>query len=242
MQYFDEIINLLSEIRDSQSQIMEKAAHIIADAILADHLIYVFGATHAGILAQELFYRAGGLVPVNPILPPGLVTNIRPSTLTSRLERLPGFGTQIVAESAMEAGDVLIVHSVSGRNAAAVEVAQGAKERGVYVIALTSITYSKSVKPRKPGAPRLFEVGDLVLDNHAPIGDAIIEIPGMEQKVGPTSTVTGAAILNAIIVEATRILMLHDGNPPVFMSANLDGGDAYNKKWLEHYKGRLTYM
>lgn len=242
MDYFDEIIKLLQVIEASQSEEMEQAAHVIADAIVNDHLVYVFGATHAGILAQELFYRAGGLVPVNPILPPGLVTDIRPSTLTSRLERLPGLGTQIVAESPMEAGDVLIVHSVSGRNAAAVEIAQGAKERGVYVITLTSLTYSRSVQPRKPGAPRLFEVGDLVLDNHAPVGDALIEIPGMAQKVGPSSTVTGAAILNAIIVRATALIMERTGEPPVFMSANLDGGDAYNKRWLAHYKGRLTYM
>ena len=242
MDYFDEIIKLLHAVRDSQSGVMEQAAQLIAEAIENNHLIYVFGATHAGILAQELFYRAGGLVPVNPILPPGLVTNIRPSTLTSRLERLPGFGIEIAAESPMEAGDVLIVHSVSGRNAAAVEVAQAAKERGVFVIALTSVTYSSSVQPRKPGMPRLFEVGDLVLDNHAPVGDALIEIPGMAQKVGPSSTVTGAAILNAIIVRATTILMERTGDPPIFMSANLDGGDAYNKRWLEHYKGRLTYM
>ena len=242
MDYFDEIIQLLKDIKASQNEEMEQAAQIIADAIQNDHLLYVFGATHAGILAQELFYRAGGLVPVNPILPPGLVTDIRPSTLTSRLERLPGFGNQIVAESPMEAGDVLIVHSVSGRNAVAVEIAQGAKEKGVTVITLTSLTYSRSVQPRKPGAPRLFEVGDLVLDNHAPIGDALIEIPGMAQKVGPSSTITGAAILNAIIVRTTELLMERTGDPPVFMSANLDGGDAYNNRWLAHYKGRLTYM
>jgi uncharacterized phosphosugar-binding protein len=242
MDYFEEIITLLNDIRETQCDVMEQAAQVIASAIEADHLIYVFGATHAGILAQELFYRAGGLVPVNPILPPGLVTDIRPSTLTSRLERLPGFGTQIADESPMESGDVLIVHSVSGRNAAAVEVAQGAKERGVFVIVLTSLQYSRSVKPRAPGMPRLFEVGDLVLDNHAPIGDALIEIPGMAQKVGPSSTITGAAILNAIIVRATALLMERTGDPPVFMSANLDGGDAYNKRWLTHYKGRLTYM
>ncbi|MDF1512983.1 MAG: SIS domain-containing protein [Anaerolineae bacterium] len=242
MDYFDEIIRLLEEIRETQREVMERAAQRIADAIEADHLIYVFGATHAGILAQELFYRAGGLVPINPILPPGLVTNIRPSTLTSRLERLPGLGTQIVAELPMEAGDVLIVHSVSGRNAAAVEIAQGAKERGVFVITLTSLEYSRSVQPRKPGMPRLFEVGDLVLDNRAPIGDALMAIPGMAQHVGPSSTVTGATILNAIIVRATALLMERTGDPPVFMSANLDGGDAYNKRWLEYYKGRLIYL
>ncbi len=114
MRYFDEIIALLNEIQETQHEAMERAAQVIANAIAADHLVYVFGATHAGILAQELFYRAGGLVPVNPVLLPGLVTDVRPATLISRLERMAGLGTEIAAESPIEADDVLIVHSVFG--------------------------------------------------------------------------------------------------------------------------------
>jgi uncharacterized phosphosugar-binding protein len=242
MDYFDQIIALLQEVRETQAEAMEQAAQVIARAIQANHLLYVFGASHAGILAQELFYRAGGLVPVNPLLPPGLVTDVRPVTLTSRLERLPGFGAEILAESPLEAGDVLIVHSVSGRNAAAVEVAQGARARGVYVIALTSLEYSRSVKPRKEGMPRLFETTDLVLDNRAPVGDALVEIPGLPQRVAPSSTVTGAAMLNAIVARVAALLQERTGDAPVFLSANLDGGDAHNQRWLAHYKGRLTYL
>ena len=182
MGYFDEIIALLQEVRESQAEAMERAARVIASAIEDDHLVYVFGATHAGILAQELFYRAGGLVPVNPVLPPGLVTDVRPVTLTSRLERMPGFGAEIVAESPIEAGDVLIVHSVSGRNAAVVEFALGAQERGAFVIVLTSVEYSRSVAPREPDLPRLFEMADLVLDNRAPIGDALVELLGCPRR------------------------------------------------------------
>jgi uncharacterized phosphosugar-binding protein len=194
------------------------------------------------MLAQELFYRAGGLVPVNPILPPGLTTDVRPVTLTSRLERLEGFGTQIIAESPVQAGDVLIVHSVSGRNAAAVEVAQGGKQRGAFVIAVTSLEYSRSVKPRAAGMPRLFEVADLVLDNRAPVGDAVVELPGLAQKAGSVSTVTGAAMLNAVVARAAGIILEQSGDTPVFMSANLDGGDEHNQRWLKHYAGRLTYL
>ncbi len=127
MNYLDRIIVLLQEVRDTQAAAIEQAALAVAAAIQADHLIYVFGASHAGMLAQEVFYRAGGLVPVNPILPGGLTTDVRPVTLTSKLERLPGFGAQIVSEYPITSGDVLIVHSVSGRNAAAVEVAQGGR-------------------------------------------------------------------------------------------------------------------
>jgi uncharacterized phosphosugar-binding protein len=242
MKYIDQVIRLLEEVRDTQEEAIEQAAQALAKALLNDHLIYVFGASHAGILAQELFYRAGGLVPVNPILPPGLTTDVRPVTLTSRLERLEGFGAQIMAESPVQAGDVLIVHSVSGRNAAAVEVAQGGKQRGAYVIAVTSLEYSRSVTPRKAGMPRLFEVADLVLDNRAPVGDAVVELPGLAQKVAPVSTVTGAAILNEVVARTAAILMERTGDPPVFMSANLDGGDEHNQRWLKHYGTRLTYL
>lgn len=242
MEYLDAIIQLLQQVRETQKEAIERAAQAIAAAIQADHLVYAFGATHASLLAQELFYRAGGLVPVNPILPPGLTTDVRPATLTSRLERLPGFGAQILSETPMEAGDVLIVHSVSGRNAVAVEIAQGAQQRGVYVITVTSLAYSRATQPRQPGMPRLFETADLVLDDGAPIGDAMIELPGQPQKVGPVSTVTGAAILNAIVVRTAELLLERTGEMPVFMSGNLDGGDAHNQRWMEHYRGRLTYL
>jgi len=242
MDYLDEIIALLNEVRQTQREAIERAAQVMAQAIQAGHLVYVFGAAHAGILAQELFYRAGGLAPVNPILPPGLTTDVRPVTLTTRLERLPGFGTQIIAETPIQAGDVLIVHSVSGRNAASVEAAQAGRARGAFVIALTSLAYSRSVQPRQPGMPRLFEAADLALDNCAPAGDALVELPGLAQRVGPASTVSGAAILNAAVVRTAELILAQTGDAPVLMSANLDGGEQHNQKWLDYYRGRLTYL
>jgi uncharacterized phosphosugar-binding protein len=242
MDYLDQIMELLEKVRSTQREAIERAAHVLSEAILNDHLVYVFGASHAGILAQELFYRAGGLVPVNPIFPPGLTTDVRPVTLTTRLERLPGFGEQIIAETPIQEGDVLIVHSVSGRNAAGVEVAQAACARGAYVIALTSLAYSSAVQPRQAGMPRLFEVADLVLDDCAPVGDALVALPPLRQRVGPASTITGAAILNAVVVIAAELILAQTGDAPVFMSANLDGGEEHNQKWLDHYRGRLTYL
>jgi uncharacterized phosphosugar-binding protein len=225
MDYLEAVIQLLQQVRDCEREAIENAAQAIAGAIEANHLVYVFGPTHAGMLAQELCYRAGGLVPVNPILPPGLTTDVRPITITTRLERLPGFGAVVIGQTPIEAGDVLIVHSVSGRNAAAVEVAQGAKQRGAFVIVVTSMEYSRSVAPRQPGMPRLFEVADLVLDDHAPVGDALVEIHGLSQKVGPSSTVTGAAILNAVVARVAELLVERTGDAPVFKSSNVEGGD-----------------
>jgi uncharacterized phosphosugar-binding protein len=242
MSYLDIVIHLLEQVRETQSEAIETAAQRIAETILADRMIYVFGASHAGILAQELFYRAGGLVPVNPILPPGLTTDVRPVTLTSRLERLPGLAAELLAEIPLRAGDTLIVHSVSGRNAVAVEFAEGARERGVFVIALTSLAYSRSVSPRRAGMRRLYEVADLVLDDLAPPGDAVVEIPGLAQRVSPVSTVTGAAILHTVMARAVEILAARNGDAPVFVSANLDGGDERNRVWLARYAGRLLYL
>jgi uncharacterized phosphosugar-binding protein len=242
MDYLEAVIQLLQHVRDAEREAIERAAPVVAAAIQANHLVYVFGPTHAGMLAQELCYRAGGLVPVNMILPPGLTTDVRPITITSQLERLPGFGAVMIGQTPIEAGDVLIVHSVSGRNAAAVEVALGARQRGAYVIAVTSLEYSRSVTPRQPGMPRLFEAADLVLDDHAPVGDALVEIQGLSQKVGPSSTVTGAAILNAVITRVAELLMERTGDAPVFKSSNVEGGDEHNRRWMDHYRGRLTYL
>lgn len=242
MDYLETAIHLLEEIRRTEPAALEAAAQLMAAAIQADHLVYIFGPTHAGLLAQEMFYRAGGLVPINPIQPPGLATSVRPVTLTSQMERLPGYGALIVSETPIAAGDVVIVHSVSGRNAVVVEFAQAAKQRGATVIAVTSLAYSRAVEPRQPGLPRLFEAADLVLDDHAPLGDALIALPGLAQRVGPISTVTGAAILNAVAVRVAELLLQRTGDAPVFMSVNLDGGEAANRRWLEHYQGRLTYL
>jgi uncharacterized phosphosugar-binding protein len=242
MRYLDEVMALLQEVRQTQAEAVERVAHLFAETIANDHLIYVFGPSHAGILAQEIFYRAGGLVPVNAILPPGLTSNVRPISLTTRLERLPGFGTQIIAETPIAAGDVLVVISVSGRNITAVEVAQQAQARGATIVAVTAVNYSRSVAPRQPGAPRLFEMADLVLDLCSPVGDALVQVAGLPQRVGPSSTVVGAAILNSVVVRTAELLLEQGHEAPVFISANVDGTDEHNQRWLEHYKGRLTYL
>jgi len=130
--YFQQVLNRLQAVMESQQQAMEQAAEWLADALTADHLIWIFGASHAGILTEELVYRAGGLAPVSPIFIPGLTCDVRPITLTSTLERLDGYAAAAIREVPIQPGDVLIVHSVSGRNAAPVEVAvwQGAGRTG----------------------------------------------------------------------------------------------------------------
>jgi len=242
MRYFDKIYEQLRRAEETQSPVIAQAADRLADILANDGLIYVFGATHAGILAQELFYRAGGLVPIVPIFGPGLTTDVRPITLTSELERKSGYAELLLNASGLTARDALIVHSVSGRNTVAIEMAEGARARGALVIALTSVTYSAAVTSRHPRGVKLMDAADIVIDNCGIIGDAVVQLAGLPQTVGPTSTVVGAALLNALVVEIVERLLQRGIEPPVFLSANLDRGDAHNQRLLDKYRGRLNYL
>lgn len=240
--YVPQVLQLLQATYARQQAALETAASWVADALMGDGVLYVFGAAHAGIITEELTYRAGGLVPVSPIFIPGLTCDVRPLSLTSQLERLDGYALAAVKQIPIGASDVVLVHSVSGRNAAPVEVALYAKQQGAKVIALTSLEYSRSVSPRSNTGYRLFEAADLVIDNGAPAGDAIVTLEGFPQPIAPVSTVLGAALANAIVAEACAIMQERGATPPVFMSANLDGGDAHNAKLMERYKGRVLYL
>lgn len=240
--YFEEIHRILNEVMDTQKLNMETVARKMCEAIKAKKNIYVFGCSHAGILAQELFYRTGGLVVINPILAPGLTLDVRPVTMTSEIERLDGYGKIIVKTAGIQEGDVLIVHSVSGRNSVPVEVAIEARAKGAYVAGLTNLSYSHSVTPRGASGKRLFEVCDMVLDNCGCAGDSVCEIEGLSEKVAASSTVVGAAILNAIVAHTVELVIKAGVIPPVFISANVEGGDAHNKEVLQNYKDNVKYM
>lgn len=242
-QYFDEIRRLLELVEKEESEVMEKTVDILSETILQKHAIFTFGASHAGILSEELFYRAGGLVITNPIFGKEIMLDNSPITITSKMERLIGYGSILANKTPFNAGDVLIAHSVSGRNPVTIELAMEAKKKGVIVIALTNLAYSTSVTSRHPSNLNLYQVSDIVIDNHGDIGDACVSIEGLQQKVSPTSTVVGATILNTIIARTTQVLIDKGlSHPPIFYSANLDGGDALNDKIYEEYKEIIHYQ
>ena len=167
--------------------------------------------------------------------------NTRPVTMTSKLERVDGLGKILIEENHLKSGDVLLIHSVSGRNNVPVEMAMEAKKIGVTVIAITNVAYSSAVASRHPSGKRLFEVCDYVVDNKGTVGDAAVQITGLAERIGPTFTACGAAILNGIIIETVEQMLQKGTVPPVFMSANLDGGDAHNQKIFEEYGDQIYY-
>ena len=240
--YFEAVINTLKELEASQTENIVKAANIIADAIIEGKSIFSFGASHSFILTEELVYRTGGLMLINPIYPHGMNLSIKPMTMTSKFERIEGIGQTLLDMSNIKDGDILLLSSVSGRNAVIIDMANRAKERNITVIGITSLDYSSKVTSRHSTGKKFTDFCDLVIDNKAPYGDSAVEIEGLSQKVSPLSSITGLAVVNSMVANVVEILISRGYEAPVFMSANLDGGDEYNQRLLDANKDRIHYM
>ena len=240
--YYQRVTEIMAEVFDKEADGIEQAAGIIAEANRTKHSVFAFGCNHAGLIALELFYRTGGMVTVNPVRAPGMMLELSPPTMTSELERLPGYGNIIFNNMKAKAGDVLIIHSVSGRNAVTVDMAQAARDAGLTVIVITNMNTTKAVKSRHPSGKKLCDFASVLIDNHGDLGDAAVELEGFPQKVSASSTVVGAAILNAVTARACELLIESGFEPPVFMSGNIDGGDEHNKKVMAEYADNIFYL
>jgi uncharacterized phosphosugar-binding protein len=209
---------------------LRSAAQIVADALAGGRTIHAFGTGHSHILAEELSHRAGGLVRVRPILDERLTVHGDPARSTE-LERQSTIADELYDAQGFEAGDVLIVASNSGGNAAPCRLAQRARDAGIRVIGITSRRHATSSEARANRLPRLHELAEVVIDNGGVPGDAAIDIEGFGRRVGPTSTVVGAAIVSAIVVEAVDMLVARGIAPDVYVSSNLDVGDSANARF-----------
>lgn len=235
--YFESIRELLDAVEKTQFEAICKAADAIAESISKGGTFHLFGTGHSHMMAEEAFCRAGGLVPVNAILEPALMLHEGPFKATA-MERLEGYAEIIVDHAGIQKGDTVMVVSNSGRNVVPVEMALASKGRGALVIALTSMAHSSKVASRHSSGKRLFEVADIVIDNCGVFGDAILAVDGLSTKVCPTSTVTGAAIINALVAEVVERLVRAEIKPPVFISSNVEGGDEHNQQWEPRFAGR----
>jgi len=236
--YFEEIGRILREIANTQGDKIGQAAKCISEAIMNDGVIHVFGTGHSNLLAEEIFFRAGTLAPVNHIIDISLAGTVA-VTRSAYLERLEGIGAILYQHVRPKPQDVFLIISNSGRNAAPIELAREAKTHGHTVIALTSVTYSKSQPSRHSSGKLLLDYADVVLDNCGRIGDVCVKVPGMDYEIGPTSTVAGAYLLNAVMVQAVFNLKAAGIDPPVFKSGNLEGGMEFNQKLLDRYWERI---
>lgn len=219
---------------------VEQAAALLADALLADRFLYTFGTGHSHMLAEEPFYRAGGLARACAILEPPLMLH-EGAAASSGFEQQAGYAERILARYPLEAGDVLVIASNSGRNSVPVEMALGARERGMRTVAITSLQHSRAFPSRHPSGRRLFEVADVVLDNAGIPGDAILELPGLPRRVGPTSTVVGATLLNLMVVRAIELALARGQTLEVYASSNADV-PGWNEALIQRYRHRIRHL
>jgi uncharacterized phosphosugar-binding protein len=161
---------------------------------------------------------------------------------SGRLERLSGLAAILLDYHEPRPDEVLIIVSNAGINPVSVELALEAKKRELTVIAITSLRHAQAVASRHPSGKRLFEVADLVIDNYGEAGDGALAFPGLAVKVGPTSLVAGAFIVNSIVCGVVTRFLAKALTPPVYLSANLPGGDEHNRQLEAKYKGRIKLL
>lgn len=241
VEYFENIQRIMNRIITEQIENIEKAARAVADTLKSGGRIHAFGTGHSHMLAEEIFYRAGGLVNVNPILESGLMLHESASKSTA-LERLEGYGEIIFDFNSINENDILFLFSNSGRNGVAIDLALIAKEKGIKTVVITNMEHTMQGMSRHSSGKKLYEAGDIVIDNCGCIGDASMHIEKLGRNVAPTSTSAGAAILNAIEARAVEIMIDEGFVPEVFSSSNVDGGDEINNAFIEKYKKEIKSL
>ena len=241
IEYISNIKRITERIENEDAESIENAALAVSKVLKENKKLFLFGTGHSHMLAEELFYRAGGLVQIQPILIDELMLHID-AYASTEAERKEGLAERIYSDYAMNEGDTVIIISNSGRNGVVIDMALLCKERGITVIVLTNLEHTYAGVSRHKSGKRLCEIADIVLDNCGCVGDACIEVDGVEGTICPTSTVAGAMILNAVIAEAVDICAKSGFSPEHFASANIDGGDEINDRLIKKYKKEIKHL
>lgn len=245
--YKDTIIDILNKI-SSETKIIKKAAKVVAKSIAREEPVHVIGpGGHSNMAAEEVLWRAGGLAPMNAILDAG--TNlIHGAKRSNIIERTPGYAIKVLDAYRVgkKPGEVIIIVNAYGINSMCIDTVLEAKRKKMITIGITSKSFAdvvpKDHPSRHPTGKNLYQEVDYFLNCHLPYGDAIIEIEGCPQKVGPTSTFCNAFTINLLMAETVKELVAMGIEPPVWMSANLPGGDEKNRKLEEKYIPLIKHL
>lgn len=223
---------------------VNEAATAMADTLANGGVIQAFGTGHSEAFAMEIAGRAGGLIPTSKIALRDLVLHgsrdaaALDSIDGSILERETGIAEELYDLSPVDPRDIFLIASNSGVNGSIVGLALVAKERGHKVIAVTSLEHTNAVEPKHPSGLRLSEIADIVIDNRAPYGDTTLEVSG-GGGVGAVSSITAAYIAQLLTIETVQNLVRAGKKPPIYISANIPGGDEHNTALVGQYVGRL---
>lgn len=239
-EYVTAILALQRRIMDAQRDRLIQIAGVLAEVVRRDHRIFLFGTGHSHLLAEEGHFRAGGLANVVPILSPGLMLH-EGAIRSAQLEKQRGVAAALLDRYQPQTGEVIFIFSNSGVNAVPVEMALAARARGLITIAVCSLRYAQQAALSAAGQ-RLYEAADYTLDNGGEPGDSLISIAGTPYRVGPSSTITGALIWNALITEVVFQLQARAIDAPVYVSSNLPGAAEHNAALLNKWRSRNPHL
>lgn len=248
IRYYKETITEIFNKIEKEEESIIKASKIMAEIIMNDGLIHVMGTGgHSSMAAEELTFRAGGLVPINPILDAG-ISLIHGAARSCIIERTPGYGIKVMDAYGIgeKEGEVIIIANAYGINTLTIDIALESKKRKLKTIGVTSKSFAQAIPKnhpsRHPSGRNLFEIVDIFIDCHLPLGDAVVDIEGSEQKVAPVSTFCNTFVLHCLEIETVKRLVEKGKMPPVWKSANMPGGDEYNKKYQMQYFSRVKHL
>ena len=230
--YRERIADLLERIETEEAERLAAASDAVADVICRDALVHAFGCGHSSLPCLDTFYRAGGLACVSPVLDEDLMLHDG-AAKSSRMEKMPGIAAEVYRRHGVKAGDLFVVVSASGKNAAPVEMLRAAKAADVKTVAISSSAY------RAHGAVLLDEA-DIPIDCKVPHGDAVIEVGAA--KMGGLSTYASLFILNSILIEGAKRAEARGVTPPIYVSGNVEGGTARNVALEARYFGRVKRL
>ena len=239
-QYYGTVTQTLDTIFGQETGKIEEAGAMLADTLKKDGMLYVFGCGHSHMLAEELFYRAGGLAPVYPIFETAAMLH-EGAAKSSRIERMSGYAKHVMDRYPIGPNDVLLVVSTSGINPFPMEMAQAARDKGAKVIGISSFAYLANPSRQAEGK-HLPDFCDICVDNHVPTGDATVQVCSDGTKAGPVSTIASISIANSIVLHACELLNAAGIEPRVFHSGNCPGADDYNAALLRDYTPRVRHL
>jgi len=229
---------LLGRVAITQREVVASCVKLFTDALAAGKMIHTFGTGHSHLLAEEIFYRAGGLAAIYPILDERLMLH-KEVVKGSQNERLPGLAQELINQHPIASGDVVIVISNSGGNQVTIDLVKLAQGLGAKVIAVTSVNHATSSAARSSASEKIHQLADVVLDNSGVVGDALIRVAGSPMSAGPTSTVIGGALLQSVVVGTVAECLKRGIQPEIFLSSNLAGGDENNAAIFDKYRSLI---
>lgn len=245
--YGSQISDLLRQIQGEEAS-LRKAAAVICDSVEKDLMVHVIGpGGHSNMAVEEVLWRAGGLMIWNTMLDAG--TNLIHGAKRSNIvERTPGYAKAVLDSYRVgeNPGEVMVIVNAYGINAMTIDTVQECKKRGVTTIAVTSDSFARIVPEghpaRHPSNKNLFEEADIYINNHLPVGDAIVEFEGTGIKTGSTSTFCNCFAMNCLSIAVIECMLERGMKPPVLVSANMPGGDEHNRSLELKYGPRNKHL